>query len=73
MDKKVIEASKRYARKNQLSLSAIIESYLKELSSRQKKMEDLPPITRKLAGSVKLPEDFDEKIMLTDEIAGKYL
>ncbi|GHB69468.1 hypothetical protein [Persicitalea jodogahamensis] len=35
--------------------------------------DDLPPITKSLAGSLKAPDDFDYKKFKSDRLASKYL
>ncbi len=67
IESEIIDQAKAYARKTGRSLSDIIESYLKVLTS-DIKADKLGPKTRKLMGSVKLPTDLN----LGDEY-GDYL
>lgn len=76
MDKSVIEAAKRHAREQERSLSNLVESYLRAITSDmepENKDEELTPIVKSLMGSVKLPESFDYKEELYKALAEKYL
>ena len=64
----IIEKAKSYAKDSGRSLSDIIESYLKLITSDQKeRIHPSSPITDKLRGSFKAPEDFDYKSILAEE------
>lgn len=60
IEREVIDQAKAYARKTGRSLSDIIENYLKVLTN-DIKIEKLSPKTKKLMGSIKLPNDLDNK------------
>jgi hypothetical protein len=72
IEKDVIKSSKVYAQKKGRSLSELIESYLKTLSSKNKKENDLSPKTKRLVGVIRLPKNFDYKKELTKGIQKKY-
>jgi hypothetical protein len=66
VDKTVIEQAKEYAQSKGVSLSVIIENYLKlSLQNKSEKTVDagddvqISERVRALRGSVKLPDDFD--------------
>lgn len=76
VDQNVIESAKEYARKNQRSLSNIIEEYLKSLttnSSESKKIK-LSKLVKELKGSVKDPDSSKSyKEILSDALVEKHL
>lgn len=57
----VIKKAKSYAKKTGRSLSELIEKYLETLTDEQQDEKQISPKLRRLVGSVKLPDDFDEK------------
>lgn len=71
VEKTIIERAKSYAKKTGRSLSELIESYLKNITE-ENYNSDLSPKLKKLIGSVKLPEDFDEEKELRSAIEKKY-
>ena len=72
IDKSVIEDAKIFAKEQGISLSQIIENYLKSLPV-ERTREDLSPNVKKLVGVVKIPKDFDYKKELSEALAGKYI
>jgi macrodomain Ter protein organizer (MatP/YcbG family) len=73
IDDSVIETAKKYAKTQGKSLSAIIENYLKSISTKEKTAEKISPKILKLMGSVSLPEDLDYKKELSESLSKKYL
>ena len=61
VDESVITKAKQYAKKQQRSLSDIIENYLKLITQDESHFENemLTPIAKALKGSVKIPENFN--------------
>ena len=62
IDKSVIEHAKTYAEEQGRSLSAVVENYLKAITSKQEDAfneEELSPIVKSLRGAFKMPADFD--------------
>lgn len=61
IDKDLIKQAKRYAKSKDRSLSNLIESFLRQVSSEKEKTEmkdsDLHPTIAALRGSIKMPED----------------
>ena len=76
VDEHIIEEAKKYAKSNGRSLSNIIEEYLKTLVQGKKEEQnfEISPLVESLWGSVKsLPDNFDQKKILEEEVAKKYL
>ena len=72
VEENIIVLAKKYALKNGLSLSEIIEEYLKLLTTKiQLNESDLTPKVKKLLGSVK-SGGRDYKSSLANAIAQKY-
>lgn len=72
IEKDVIETAKSYAQKKGRSLSGLVENYLKSLSGDENEAGNLSPKVKRLLGAIKLPDDFDYKENLGDEIEKKY-
>lgn len=75
LEQGVIEKAKAYARNNGLSLSDLIENYLKVVISEKPETEiDIAPVTKSLKGSFKNPTEVkDYKELLASKIAEKHL
>lgn len=76
IEQSIIEKAKKYARKKERSLSDLIESYLKALTTEENitKVEDeLSPTLKSLKGSFKMSINFDYKKELSDRLTEKYL
>ena len=71
VEKSVIEKAKKYAKGTQRSLSEMVQKYLESLVEESDKSELSPKITN-LAGSLKLPENFDYDKALDDYYKEKY-
>ena len=71
VEKSVIEKAKKYAKGTQRSLSEMVQKYLESLVEESDKSE-LSPKIKKLAGSLKLPENFDYDKALDDYYNEKY-
>ncbi len=75
MDKRIIEKSKKYAASQNRSLSDLIESYLRSVtSSEEKSAHQTSKRIQALRGSIKAPPDFDYdyKKMIRNEIIRKH-
>lgn len=72
LDKATIERAKIYAKANNLSLSKIIESYLKALTQSSTSNAKITPLVKRLSGVIDLPEDFDEKGDYANYLIDKY-
>jgi hypothetical protein len=74
VDKDLARKAKTYARSRGRSLSDLVESYFKILTSKSDDDEyDLSTKVKTLLGSIKVPEDFDYKANLADQLSKKYL
>ncbi len=75
IEPEVIQKAKAYARKENRSLSDIVENYLKSVTSidTNEKKTKLSPIVKSLKGSFKSPADFDYKEELRKGLEEKYL
>jgi len=73
VEKDVIKKAKSYARQTGRSLSDLIEKYLETLTDERGETKQISPKLRKLAGSVQLPADFDEKKELSAYYESKHL
>jgi hypothetical protein len=72
LDKTIIESAKDYAKSNNISLSKLIESYLKSLTKRKGNTTDITPLVESLSGVISLDKDFDEKESYRDYLIEKY-
>lgn len=74
VDKDLAGKAKAYARSHGRSLSDLVESYFKILTSKSSHSKyDLTTKVKSLLGSIKVPEDFDYKADLSDQLSNKYL
>ena len=74
LNDRVIDRAKIYAKKQRISLSKMIESYLDSLT-REKSDEnetDITPLIESLSGVIDLPADFDYKKEYRDYLIEKY-
>ncbi|HTD41625.1 MAG TPA: DUF6364 family protein [Mucilaginibacter sp.] len=58
-----IKKAKLYAKHTGRSLSKLIENYLETLTEENTNRSNLSPKLKKIVGIVKLPEDFNEKVI----------
>ena len=74
VDKDLARKAKAYARSRGRSLSDLVESYFKILTGKSDATEsDLTAKVKSLFGSIRVPEDFDYKADLKDQLSKKYL
>lgn len=69
----VIKRAKIYAKHTGRSLSELVSNHLDMLTSEYSGDEQYSPKLRKIAGVVKLPDDFDEKLELETYLENKHL
>ena len=73
VDSGVIKTAKGYAKKHNMSLSKMVEGYLKSVSKHQKKEHDLPDGLLKINGIIKgLPRNYDWKRDVVEAKLDKY-
>ena len=72
LDQNIIEKAKKYAKSKNISLSRMIESYLKTITRDKIQHEDISPLVESLSGIIKIPDGFDFKIDYTNHLLNKY-
>lgn len=72
LEKDVAEKAKMYARLQKVSLSKLIESYLRRLTNEPAESEEITPFVKSLSGIIKLPEDHDPKKAYAEYLEVKY-
>ena len=72
LDMAIIESAKNYAKSNNISLSKLIESYLKTLTKQKRNSTEITPLVESLSGVINLDEDFEVKDAYTDYLIEKY-
>jgi len=71
LDKNIIEDAKSYAKKNQVSLSKLIENYLNSLvRTSHKKTTRISPLVESLTGI--MSSEIDERKSYRDYLSEKY-
>lgn len=75
LEDSVIDRAKIHAKRNGRSLSDLVESYFKMITSDIPSEEafELTPVVKSLRGSFKAPENFDYREELSNALAEKYL
>lgn len=72
LDDAIIERAKDYAKSNNISLSKLIESYLKMLTKRKTNSTEITPLVESLSGVISLDKDFDVKDDYANYLIEKY-
>ena len=72
LDMAIIESAKNYAKSNNISLSKLIESYLKTLTKQKRNSTEITPLVESLSGVINLDKDFDVKDAYADFLVEKY-
>lgn len=74
VDRELVRKAKAYAKDKGRSLSDLVESYFKALTHRNPISDnELTTKVRSLHGSFRVPQDFDYKKELSDQLTNKYL
>jgi hypothetical protein len=73
VNKNVISRAKSYAAARRISLSKLVENYLKSISEKSTETFILSPLTKELSGIVKKKVDIDFKKAKEDYLISKYL
>jgi len=71
IDKDIVEEAKLYAKDHKISLSKLIESYLRSLSKKKNSEREISPLVESLTGVMKSVHD-DYKKGYTDYLSEKY-
>jgi len=61
-----------YAKKNKISLSKLIEAYLKSVAENTTKNVEITPLVKSLSGVIELPIGFDVRGDYTNYLLEKY-
>jgi hypothetical protein len=72
LDESVIAYAKLYAEKNKISLSKLVEGYLKSVVDNKTKNVEITPLVMSLSGVIDLPSDFDIRDEYTKYLIEKY-
>lgn len=72
LNESVIENAKLFAKKNEISLSKLIESYLKSIVDNKTQNVEITPLVESLSGVIQLPADFDVRDEYTKYLIEKY-
>ncbi|MDR3247994.1 MAG: DUF6364 family protein [Treponema sp.] len=73
IDQDVVENAKIYAKNTKRSVSKLVEEYLASIAhSNTISNKALGPITKDLAGIIKVDRDVDHKELLTEALMEKY-
>lgn len=72
LNETVIENAKLFAKKNKISLSKLIEGYLKSIVDNKTKNVEITPLVESLIGVIQLPEGFDVRDEYTKYLIEKY-
>ena len=72
LDTNVIKRAKNYAKKKNISLSQLIESYLNFLTTSKTDTEVVTPLIKSLSGIIDLPKNYDYKKSYKDHSLKKY-
>ncbi len=73
IDKNIINKAKTYASTQRISLSKLVEEYLKSLSSGSKEEFVVAPITKELSGIIRKKAKIDYKRTVEDYLSAKYI
>lgn len=71
-DEEVVALAREIADRDGTSISAMFAQYIRARAQQSRRKTKLAPITRRLAGILKVPPDFDEKEELAQALAEKY-
>lgn len=72
LDKNVINAVKKYAKKRNISLSKMIEKYFSSLIEKKKGKNKYTPLVKELSGIIHLEKEFNLKEEYGQYISEKY-
>lgn len=73
LNKKVIERAKKYAFEKEISLSQLVENYLRSITGDQENSEqEISSFVQSLATDTKIPVDLDYRKEYLDHLDEKY-
>ena len=71
LNESVIELAKKYAKKNNISISRMVENYLQAITLKKNKRIDVSPLVESLTGVIELKEE-DYRKDYTNFLSKKY-
>jgi len=72
LNETVIGKAKGFAKKQNTSLSRLIENYLLSITDAQEANDEITPLVKSLSGIIDLPKNADHKKAYTDFLIEKY-
>lgn len=72
LDDSIIERAKIYAKSHNVSVSKLIEAYLRSLTNKKSQTGEITPLVESLSGVIKIAKDLDYKGDYTDFLRDKY-
>lgn len=73
LNQEIIQRAKKYASEREVSLSKIVETYLKSLTSEKQESDfEISPFVRSLATGANIPTDLDYKEKYSRHLLEKY-
>jgi Family of unknown function (DUF6364) len=72
LDQDIIEKAKDYAKHRKISLSKLIEGYLRRLTNESGESEAITPLVKSLSGIITLPVDYNHKKAYAGYLTTKY-
>jgi len=72
LNESVIDNAKLFAKKNKISLSKLIESYLKSIVDNKTQNVEITPLVESLSGVIQLPTGFNVRDEYTKYLIEKY-
>jgi hypothetical protein len=72
LNSSVIARAKKYARKQNTSLSKMIEAFLDSVTREDQRDIEITPLVKSLSGVIELPADYDYRKDYTDHLDQKY-
>jgi predicted metalloendopeptidase len=72
LNENVIEKAKEYAKKQNTSLSKLVEAYLNLLTQETTEEIEITPLVKSLSGVIKIEDEEDIKMEYVDYLQDKY-
>jgi hypothetical protein len=72
LNENVIEKAKEYAKKQNISLSKLVEAYLNLLTQETTEEIEITPLVKSLSGVIKTEDEGDIKMEYVDYLQDKY-
>ena len=72
LDSRIISRAKRYAKKRNISLSKMFESYLDSVTKEDNSGMEITPLVKSLSGVIELPVDYDYRKDRLEYLDKKY-